>query len=430
MRHLHFAALAALIASPVSAEPSIDDQQAAVDLAKAKTEQLDAELKLIRESAAAATSASTAEGLEGAAESDVITRALYDAMAGKIAAKVGNAAAGNGQIIIIFDNQPPSVAAWLAFDKLEPIIRQRLSTAVEAWDSAQPPAQLQTRPRPRSPVHIMTFSSRAPAALQADEQDDVAEALLQAAPLAGSALGPAGAAVGVALTVASLARTDFTVKGALLKPTDRMLDAALRVRLGIASDVSGFTIAAGIDESADTPGGRLNELGVIYEGALRKYRVDYLSWLATKAPEGKPAGAPGEAGRLLAAAIADYDLFIAGLYTPIDGQLPLTAVERQRKLIAAREDKPILYIRDHGAALTTITRKGLLHSFGGPPTTLTVAASADYMLVKGDAWLAGGGVTCLLPQVKIAATAATVKASFKGGIATAPADCTDRPAPH
>lgn len=384
MRYAPFAAMLIAMAAPVSAEDEKSTAQAQADLQKTRAEVLDAQLKTIRDGAEAGRSASSADTIEAAAEARIVGSVLYSALGANIANAVKPELNGNpNPPLILYDDKPPSVARWLAFKQMTTMLDMRLRNAKKAWDVADKGGRC-----------------KASAEAGGDGEAEGAGGIkLFSVPLgfagataAASAFLPA---VGAAVTVMSMFRTDYAVKGQQLSIANAVLDTTIRQHLG--GDVSAFAIAGALDTSDGSPAGLLQALDAPYRTAEAAYRDGYLAMVAALKKDEKPGGACEAAGRLLAGAVSDYEALVVAAYTPVDGVLPLTMMERERALLDRKPPQPVLYIRDHGASLTSITRKGFLHSFGGPPITLAAAATVDYMLVVGaDAKLVATA-TCAVP---------------------------------
>ncbi|HYW16259.1 MAG TPA: hypothetical protein VE891_08905 [Allosphingosinicella sp.] len=372
---------ALLLPTPLAAQPSLADQKLQADIDKAKLDMEAARLKMqLDQQSALNTALAAVKGTTGGqasidkpeatAEGMLLARRLYAGAASQLGDAVEHFPRDKAPIVV-FGTAAPSTADWLGFTNLADRLALKLDAAIKDWDlvKSQTPAQPPAGPR----------------------------SLVGAATVAATVLN-------VGTSVASLFRVDTNMAGAPLTPTDQQVHSLLSQALadeGFKVDGSGLGIAG---EPLRVKN-RLARLEPDYLRAHQRYHVQYLAALAkVKKVEDLPP-AQVLAGKHLESAISDYETLQRSLYTSTAGMLPATVIERQAILVED-PDRPIVYIRNHKAALTTLTRKGFLTTLGSSvPIYLNGAAEVDYLLLHGGE-VRPGSVVCSTPRARITAVSA------------------------
>ncbi|MEA3004225.1 MAG: hypothetical protein QOH81_3013 [Sphingomonadales bacterium] len=380
MRIRHFiltTAIAALILSPAHGQTSLADQKLQADIDKVR---LDIEAARLKEDLDRQTALTTAlaavrgttggsasvDKPEATAEGLLLTRKLYAGAAAQLAA-AAHAFPEKSSPLVIFGTAPPSTADWIAFqdvvDRLEPSLR----FAASDWKKAVHPSS--GPPLGRGPKSFMI-------------------------PIGGIAV-----ALNAITSVASLFRVDTTMAGSPLAATDSQLGSLLSQALiaqGFRVDGINFEIAGEPSRVKE----QMSRLLPLYREASRLYHDEYIQRLAAvkKPDELNPAVAL--AGKHLEVAVGDFETLQRTLYTSVAGVLPATLVERQA-IVAENRGRPLIYVSNYKAALTSMTRKGFLTTLGrNVPIFLNASAELDYILMAGPV-MTPGTIICVTPRTRI-----------------------------
>ncbi len=377
---LSVAAVVPLLGSPALGQPSLADQKLQADIDKAKLDMEAARLKMqLDQQTALNTALAAVRGTTGGqvsvdkpeatAEGLLLTRRLYTGAAAQLADATGDFPADSVPIVM-FGTAAPTTADWIAFDNLVGRLIPKVQTAINDWETVERIQQ--------APAEAKSFGrSVIPA------------------------LGTAAAVANVVTSVASLFRIDTSMGGTPLTANDQQVRSILAKALadkGFEVDGSGLEIAG---EPVRVKR-RLATLDGLYRQAHMLYHEQYLPKLAeVKKIEELPA-AVALAGKHLEVAIADYETLQRTLFTAVEGVLPATVIERQAKLVD-NPNRPIVYIRNHKAALTTLTRKGFLTTLGSSvPVYVNGAAEMDYLLMYRGR-VEPGSVVCSIPRTRMTA---------------------------
>jgi hypothetical protein len=354
----------------VHAQATLADQktQAEIDKLDAEREKIRIEMIKGANSGIAGTGAVT--GPELTAEGLLLSHYLQEKAADKIAADFLAWRAGNGgrtgNVVVVFGDQPPSVADYLAFAKGIDRLRANLVTAVGQWGNAR-----------------------------------------GAVPASGANLFDPLTAVTIATTVASLFKVDTTVAGAALAtPNDQFRAILLQEFRERGIPIDPPRSIAGQPGYSQT---QLDGLSRQSEEAAIAYR-EYLDLLKSKG--GKPENLKEEqrlAGVSLATALSDYETLRKTLYTPLAGILPAHVIDEQEALFREGAKRPILYIHQQKAALTTTTKKGLLTGINGIPAFISGSMVVDYSIAGETP--ASGAVTVSSPTMRITGVRAWLQGS-------------------
>ena len=343
---------AAVAQEDVAAETArVNLEKARLDLAKSRADAL-SPLGSISGSADIKDSDKTAHGMR-------LRDAVYRAAAVKMVGSVGCVATIHP--IVVFGITPPSVSAWWEFKNNKAAVRRNLLQAIADWHTA---VSAQTKIDNAKPAGGARYL-----------------AMIAAAPVLIKALS----------TVASALAPQDSYSGASLKVPDTALGAALRQELawahcGLESDA--FQV-----DATDQAEAYLADLKAIYTeagGDLAEFkrRAAAVDKLDEKSPLAK-------AGQNLATAIGDYEALEKSLYADTNGRPKASIIKEQEELAtSSRASRPILYIVDQDAALTTRARKGVRTLFASP-VDLTATATVRYVLAN-SATPVMATVSCLL----------------------------------
>lgn len=266
---------------------------------------------------------------------------------------------GNPSLLLVMGSQRPSIADYLSFESTAQIVGRNLKRAISNWNSAK------------------------------------GRRVAQGPELETYGFAPLPALAGVA-SVISMFNVDREISGASVSTTDAQLAAVIQAALqrwNIKVDLSGLQLDPDPTEVQET----LKPLTSDDEEANRLYRDEYLSALkaAGKADNLNPALAA--AGTDLRTAMSDFKALSEKLFTPVNGVIPASEIQRQKSLFDHSASKPILYIRTYKAAVTTITEKGFLIGRKSTPATMKGAATIDYALLTAAS--TADGVPSVTPRL-------------------------------
>lgn len=344
-------------AAPAASQETVAEQKARADLAKVQLDTAAAAAKLQYDAIAQLRSvtgnSATATGQEASVEGVLLMRRAYKSAAEQLAKDLGPKLSGRSLMVLMTTN-PPSIADWLAFQKVASRAGDNLKAANSLWFIA-------SQAPPKGPK--MAFVP----------------------PLAG---------VAVLASVADLFTVDTTLAGVASKASDGQLETQIYAAFqaqGVALDSSSLramTSTAQVDSIVDGMAGDV--------AAARKNYGAYLDAvrLATKDDPIPPAKAI--AGKNLETALADYDLLYKTMYTSVAGTLPAAVVSRQAALSDSLSTRSVLYIRENKGSASVRTKKGFFVGWFGAPVSVRGSAALDYELVGQNAEpLVVGSVTCL-----------------------------------
>lgn len=330
---------AVITASALHAQTSLADQKTQAEINKLEAEQQKITLDTLaatRTAGIAGTTSVTAP--EATAEGRLLVRRLQENAATAIVAAYREWLASNpnrnGRVAIVFGDQPPSVAEYLAIRTGFSRLKGNLELASHQWGSSMT--------GPRAFIDPMTISL---------------------------------ALTGITM-VASMLRTNATIAGATINTPQAQFRAILVTALIEAQFPADQprTIAGEPVEA--------NRLFADLEPARVAARRSYDAYLeALRAVEGKPERLTANqriAAANLTSALAEYDTLHRALYTPVNGILPATQLDEQAALFNERDRRPILYIYSNEASLTTTTRQGMLSGIGGVPAYVSASSVIDY----------------------------------------------------
>jgi hypothetical protein len=329
---------AVVAASALNAQTSLADQKTQAEINKLEAEQQKITLDTLaatRTAGIAGTTGVTAP--EVTAEGRLLVRRMHENAAASIVAAYREWLAANpnrtGRVSIVFGDQPPSVAEYLAIRTGFNRLKSNLELATRQWDSTR--------------GQKMFF-------------DPLTISLVL---------------TGIT-TVASMLRTNTTIAGATINTPQgqfRAILLAALIRAGLPADQP-RTIAGEPEEA--------NRLFTDLEPARVAARRSYDAYLeALRAAQGKPENLTANqriAAANLTSALAEYDTLHRALYTPVNGMLPATQLDEQVALFNERDRRPILYIYSNEASLTTTTRQGILSGIGGVPAYVSASSVIDY----------------------------------------------------
>lgn len=326
-------------------------EKARLDLAKSRADAL-SPLGLISGSADIKDSDKTAHGMR-------LRDAVYRAAAVKIVTSLGCATTIHP--IVVFGTTPPSVSAWWEFKSNKAAVLRNLVQAIADWHTAVSAQNKLDNAKPTGGTRYL--------------------AMVAAAPVLIKALS----------TVAGALAPQDSYSGASLKVPDTAFGATLRQELASAQcdlESGAFQV-----DATDQAQAYLADLAPTYTEA-RGYLAEFKRRAAAvdKLDEKSPLG---KAGQNLATAIGDYEALEKGLYADTGGRPKASIIKEQERLAtSSRASRPILYIVDQDAALTTRARKGLRTLFASP-VDLTATATVRYVLVNSPAPVPAT-VSCLL----------------------------------
>lgn len=363
------AAVAAWMPSTSSAQEDVAAETARVNLDKAR-------LDLAKSRADALSPLGAISGSADIKDSDKTAHgvwlrdAVYRAAAIRMVSSIGCSAAVRP--IVIFGTTPPSVSAWWDFKGTKQALSDNLDVALADYNRAA-------------------------------AKQDLADA---AAKKAGSAYFAFVNPMSIKLlaTVAGALVPQDSYSGATLKLPDAALGAVVRqelARFKCGFDPSDFQV-----DASDRAKEYLSDLSGRYETAKMglaayKDRVSKLEKLDDKSPLAK-------AGANLMTVIADYEALRKALYADAGGRSKADIIYQAELLAESkRAERPILYIVDQDASLTTRTRKGVRTLFASP-VDLTAVATIRFVLVRSETPDAET-VSCLLAPK-----------SFEGALAYSP----------
>lgn len=330
---------ASLAQEDVAAETArVNSEKARLDLAKSRADAL-SPLGAISGSADIKDSDKTAHGVR-------LRDAAYRAAAIRMVSSIGCSAAVHP--IVIFGTTPPSVSAWWEFKGTKQALSDNLDVAIADYNRA------------------------------AAKQDKADAAAKKAGTAYLAFVNPM--AIKLLTTVAGALVPQDSYSGATLKLPDAALGAVVRQEL--ASFHCGFDSSDFQVDASDRAGEYLKDLRGRYETAKTdlvdyKDRVSKLEKLEDKSPLAK-------AGANLTTVIADYEALRKALYADAGGRSKADMIYQAELLAGSkRAERPILYIVDQDASLTTRAREGVRTLFASP-VDLTAVATIRFVLVKSD----------------------------------------------
>jgi hypothetical protein len=351
------------------AQGSLADEKTRAEIRKLEVDRQKAQIDaLVAARSGIAGTASVSEPIH-TAEGLLLAHHLQQRTAAEIARRfrawrVAHNPGLTGPVYIAFGDQPPSIAEYLALSHGVGRLRENMAKAVREWDEA----------------------NRSPAPRQLEKL-----ALIET--------GSIMVALTAISTVASLLRVNTNLAGSSLRTSEEQFRAILLAALvqeGEAVEPPGT-----ITTSSASAIALFDELTPLRDSAQTRHDA-YRRALA--APDGVPANISPNwrvAGTNLATVLADHDALRASLYTPVNGVLPASMIGEQAALHAARDERPILYIYNHDAAMMTTTRQGMLSGIRGVPAFVSASASVDYAFA--GAMPERGSVTVSTPVVRITA---------------------------